>query len=202
MSGTPDVDTNAATTLRVKQIAGKLNAGLDKFPDKAWQFAIAANLTVTMLHYADRPYVGADSIITAGVSVGQPPSPIEYLMVFAPDSVPPQVDLYALLATFLQLHHLPLAGNVSSGTVVNAGAHIIEGRGFVGFYICHAAYFDKQTFSGLPDTRFLWLVPIFECEAKFIDGFGAEAFEAHLVSADPDLSRFDREPLFPRSSLP
>ncbi|UUZ52812.1 hypothetical protein LP419_27020 [Massilia sp. H-1] len=109
---------------------------MDKQPEEAWEFGIAPDLTVTMLRYADRPYIGVDCIVTVGVSLGQPTSAFEYVMVFDPVTLPADGDLYALLATFLQLHHVEHVDDIGSGTYLSSGVHLIRPYEFVGFYLC------------------------------------------------------------------
>ncbi|UUZ47194.1 hypothetical protein LP420_27490 [Massilia sp. B-10] len=69
------------------------------------------------------------------------------MMVFDPVTLPADGDLYALLATFLQLHHVEHVDDIGSGTYLSSGVHLIRPYEFVGFYLCLSRVTLMRAFS-------------------------------------------------------
>lgn len=172
-----------------------LRNALEKDPEKAERFRLRSDFEVDFLQFNDRPYSGVNSIITNGVSENFPKSRFEFVLTFDPDTISGNTDLNAFLATYLQLHFLKNRYSIKIGSYFKVPGELIKGYDFVGMYLTSPSYFPDDVFASLPDIKFLWLIPIFENEYEFIKQYGADEFESCLVSQDPDLSRYDREPI-------
>jgi hypothetical protein len=180
--------------LNTSGVANGLRKSLDKLPDKAENFQFSG-LDVDLLEFCDRPYLGANSIITNGANDFFPCAPFEFVMTYEPDSLAEAVDLNALIVTYLQLHFLEAHWTIKTGQYFKVPGGLMRGYRFCGFYTSRPCYFDEASFENIEGVSFFWLIPIFEEEYDFIEKHGADAFESHLAEQDPNLCRFDRPPV-------
>lgn len=175
--------------------ARKLRAALGKAPEKAERFNIDDRLTVDLLTYTDRPYIGVDCIITNGVSAVLRDRDVEFMLVFDPLDLPKDEDLNAFMATYLELHFLEVTSEIVVGDFFRVPGRLLESFDFVGLYTTRPCYLHDDVLSDLSGTELLWLIPIFGTEFEFIKKYGCEAFENVLITLDPDLSKFRRNPI-------
>jgi hypothetical protein len=168
--------------------------GLGKLPDKAERLKIAG-FEVDILQFNDRPYRGATSVITNGVSKFFPTAPFEFVIIFEPDSANKSFDANAFVATYLQFHFLSQHNEIRPGNYFTVPGNLIRGYDFSGVYTTRPAYFEDKVFFEINGVEFFWLIPIFDREYDFINSHGADAFESCLVEEDPNLCRLDRLPV-------
>jgi hypothetical protein len=173
-----------------------LGINLGKNPEKAERFQLTDEFEVDILQFNDRPYLGVNSAITNGVSESFPDVGLEFILTFNPATVAENIDVSAFVATYLQLYFLKNRFSIKIGDYFKVPGTLLRGYDFVGIYTTSPCYFPDDVFTSKPEVKYLWLVPIFETEFEFINKYGADKFESTLVSKDPDLSRFDRLPIF------
>ena len=181
--------------LEESEVARELTKALEVSPVKAERFTISNCLEIDMLEYEDRPFKGVNSIITNGVSNYCKTKSFEFILTFAPKTLSSETDLFAFLATYLQLHFLPNLNEIKSGNYFLSKGSLIKGLGFTGVYTAEPCYFHSGCFVKVKKVEFLWLIPIYQNEFEYIANNGAEAFESFLQEKDPDLSLFNRAPL-------
>lgn len=181
--------------LESSETAKKLTRLLEASPQKAERFTIENGFDIDALLFEDRPFEGVSSIITNGVSGYCENKTFEFILSFSPESLSKDVDLFAFIATYLQLHFLPNHREITSGDNFSINGNIIKGLNFNGIWATEPRYFPVGIFDEIFDVEFLWLVPTYDSEARYIKSQGLEAFESHLHEVDPDLTLFNRLPL-------
>lgn len=90
--------------------------------------------------------------------------------------------------------HLPLKNN----EIIRRSGPIFLGKNFTAFWVKSPIFFGDDAEAYESDgvggglCIFVWLVPIFESEAKFVELYGGEAFEDLLVERDVDYFSLER----------
>jgi hypothetical protein len=181
--------------LEASDVAAGILKALDSTPDKAEMFVINNELELDLMVFKDRPFEGVNSIITNGISDFCSENPVEFILTYDPSTLNSETDLLAFMATYIELHYLKNTRDMNPGDCFSSEYKIIRGLDFNGIYTAKPCYFPEECFKELDEVMFLWLIPIFTCEYKFITNNGAESFEDFLVNEDPDLSIFNRVPL-------
>lgn len=181
--------------LEKSNIVRELKKTLGKSPEKAERFSLSDELEVDFLQFNDRPYQGVSSIITNGVNRYCESNQLEFVITFDSTSIDKDTDLNALLATYLQLHYIEYHKEISAGDYFRVPGMLLRDYNYIGIYTADPVYFPDDTFSGLSDVKFLWLIPIYQNEYEFLDKFGAGGFEDYLEANDPDMTIFKRQPL-------
>ena len=181
--------------LNESEVAIEVIKALEVEPVKAERFTIHDNLEIDLLEFKNKPFDGVNSIVTNGVSSYCKSKPIEFILTFAPNTLRNETDLFAFMATYLQLHYLPNIEDVKLGDHFLSKGRLINGLEFAGIYTTEPCYFHSECFMKLPNVKFLWLIPIYKNEYEFIIKNGTSIFEGYLEDKDPDLSLFNRTPL-------
>lgn len=84
------------------------------------------------------------------------------------------------------------------GSVLGPRGRIVPETGMEAFYCAIPVYLpdDFATYRlGEESSTFIWLLPIYASEAKYVQEHGWENFEELLLSTDPDLIDWNRPPL-------
>ncbi len=176
-------------------ISIKLQELLEKKPDKAERFELSEDFFVDFVQFNDRPYEGANSIISNGVSSYCETSPFEFIITFNSASLDVSTDLFAFLATYIQLYFFKKHSNMTERDYFSVPGKLIDGYDYKWVYSTYPVYFPRNIFSNIEPVIFLWLIPIFQNEFDFISKNGADTLEKYLVDNDPDMSIFNRVPL-------
>ncbi len=87
---------------------------------------------------------------------------------------------------------------VLRGEVIPLSAELEERIGFNAAYCTIPVFFDDGfcTYDGSsPSTVMVWVIPIYQSEAEYIEANGWESFEDLLEKKDPDLCSLKRDPV-------
>ncbi|WMX16226.1 suppressor of fused domain protein [Aureispira sp. CCB-E] len=162
---------------------------LEKKSDLISRFELKNGVEAHFLTFLDRPFKGANSIITD--KTGGEENDFEFIISFSSYNEELDFEIKSLLATYLDFHYY------KSGIVVREGDYfkipnfqLIDGFDYIGFYTLHPAYFPQKISS-----KYLWLLPIFESEYQFLLKFGSDKFQDLMEEQDIDLTMLDRKPL-------
>ena len=148
---------------------------------------------ISIARFRNQPVEGMNTYVTLGLSHHvlsiQNKRQVRQEFVFSTFDTVPSEDVVSFLLSFsdfiLTKHEALLRGEV-----VGPAAPIISGSSMNAVYASMPVIFDDEfaTFEGdSPSTVMVWLIPIFESEAKYIKDYGWEAFEDVLEQQDPDL---------------
>lgn len=154
--------------------------------------------SIELAYFDDRPCHGAVTLVTAGLSeLTWHPLHEELLMAAWKKQMTTELQL------ILEFTTRQLAGGrerLVRGDVIGPAGPLTSTTEMSALYVCNPSYFDDVFFSFVNQdghvVELLWLIPIHEVEARFIERHGAMAFEDELVAADPDLLNIYRSPIF------
>lgn len=145
--------------------------------------------------FKDRPFEGATSIITSGVSLFSNCAK-ELIFSYSPFSINRNEELESLIATYLDFYYFKNCCRVSIGdSLYIPNFNLIENFDFVAFFVLHPAYFPEEFSS----QDFLWLIPIFKSEYDFIELNGSDKFQELIEEKDIDLTCLKRNSLIDAS---
>ncbi len=88
---------------------------------------------------------------------------------------------------------------VLRGEVIPLSSGIAEIIGFEALYCTIPIFFSDDFHSydaTSPSTVMVWIVPLYQIEADYINKNGWESFEDMLEEKDPDLCSLERDPIF------
>ena len=179
------LDKNKMSQTLLSQLGAK--------PIAAERLNILDSWEVDFITFKDRPFEGVNSIFTNGVSEYEGcRKNIEFVFTYSVSSG----DMVAFLATYLQLYFISNCNKISVGDAFCANNKIISGYDFTGVYTTKPCYFPDDVFDGLGGVSFFWVLPIYQNEYNYILEYGSDAFESYIEKHDPDMTNFNREPLF------
>lgn len=151
--------------------------------------------------FRDQPIHGIATLSTLGLSGSQLAMPRgrlirQELMLTLPGAYPPE-DFAKLL---LHVAERPLRSGraLLRGDVIALGGAIAGGGAADSFYASIPVVFP-EALATLQDTKpptvFVWLIPLFPTERRFVKACGWSEFESRLEAADPDLFDLRRKPV-------
>jgi antitoxin YqcF len=182
-----------------KNIADHLESFLGSI-DYGWKDNDSEN-AISVARFRNQPVDGMSTYVTLGLSHHVLSMPnkreVRQELVFSTFDTVPRDDIVSFLLSFsdfiLTKHEALLRGQV-----IGPADPIISGSSMNAVYASMPVIFDDEfaTFEGTsPSTVFVWLIPIFENEAKYIQEYGWEVFEDVLEQQDPDLWDVVRKPV-------
>lgn len=153
---------------------------------------------ISVARFCDQPVEGMNTYVTLGLSHHALSMPkereVRQELVFSVFDTVSSDDVVSFLLSFsgfiLEKHEALLRGQV-----VGPAGPIISGSLMNAVYASMPVMFDDEfaTFDGTsPSTVLVWLIPIFENEAKYVQEHSWEAFEDILEQQDPDLWDLNR----------
>lgn len=174
--------------MRMTDIAANLIKGLGKVPERAERFYLES-FAVDVLIFEDRPFKGANSLVTVGVSKLDDRQ-AELVVVYDPESLNKDTDLSGFTMTYLQ--HYFLNSRATYGDLFIRSQSVLNGYDFSGVYITSPSYFSDDALLETDGLKFLWLVLLHEKEVEYACDKGVLKLEELLEDMDPDLSDFRR----------
>lgn len=173
--------------------AKKLIEVLEKYPEAAERFVIDSK-TIDILVFEDRPFKGAHSAITHGLSCFEGRN-VEIISIYDPKTLSVDTDLNGFIATYLELYVFSEKSDVKCGDLFIRRKSVLNGYDFSGVYLTSPAYFPNEILSEIDGVEYFWMLFLYDSEVDYILTYGGEKFEELLEILDPDLSDFCRKPL-------
>jgi len=162
---------------------------LDKEPKMSESIKLKNGIEVLFHTFKDRPFSGASSIITEGISNDD--GRCELIFSFHPFSEGLNFEIKSLMSTYFDFHYLINNRILENGDFLFVpNFTLLKGFDFQAFYLIHPAYFPENI---LDD--YLWLVPIFKSEFEYIKEYGSGSFQDLIIESDFDLSNLERDPI-------
>ncbi|WNB76607.1 suppressor of fused domain protein [Methylomonas koyamae] len=168
----------------VESYLGEIDQGWNAPPESKNRFSVA--------RFRNQPVEGMSTYVTLGLNhhiLLMKKIEIRQELVFSVfESVPSDEIvsfLFRLIDLILSKHEALLRGQV-----IGPGKPLFSESPMNAIYTSMPVIFEEgfNTFNGSsPPTILVWLIPIFESEARYVQEYGWEAFEDILEKEDPDL---------------
>jgi len=177
----------------VESYLGKIDQGWNAPPESKNRFSVA--------RFRNQPVEGMSTYVTLGLnhhvlSMAEKREVRQELVFSTFESVPSD-EIVSFLLRFTDLV-LSRHEALLRGQVIGPGKPLFPGSAMNAIYVSMPVIFDEgfNTFEGSsPPSVLVWLVPIFESEARYVQEHGWEAFEDILEKEDPDLWDLNRLPV-------
>lgn len=144
--------------------------------------------TANFLTFKDRPFKGANLIVTEGLNNFSTCSK-DILFIYSGFDVSLNKEITSLMATYLDFHYFKFDCHIEVDDILYVpNFQLISGFFFQAFYTLNPVYLE-----GLLDyDKYMWLLPIFKKEYDFICKNGSNSFQEILEEKNTDLSDLDR----------
>lgn len=167
--------------------------------ERGWSTPAQSKHSFSVAQFKDQPVVGLHTYATIGLShhqlkLSEHKKVRQELLI----SISSQVNETHIAEILLKLGDLILSkhSGILRGEVLGPGKPLFDNSDLNALYATCPVYFP-DAFSTYKEssreTVFVWLIPIYQCEANYITDYGWDKFEDLLEQKDPDLWDINRQ---------